>query len=650
MTSGNPILDKNLECIEKYNYQLKEKLLNLPYLTNKIDLIETKLKEPNLSYNDIPLHSQDGAELEAQRIFNSLDNTALSTHIVFGVGIGHLFKECCERSKGKVFLYEPNLEILRVTLELVDFSKELSQENVFIASEIEQFKKLYNQNYVYKANSNTLILPSYRKIIDFKEIDDTIKRFEIIVGSCKLNVKALMEKGQDAIKAVIKNISYTLDATPLNELKDIYLGKTALIVSAGPSLDLNIKTIKNNRDKIIIFCVGTAFKTLMNNGITPDFVNLIENIDCSGQLMGFDLSQINLISEPYTNNSIYLLNVKQNFLYPTQTYNGNTYWANLTDVDISEYIVKGNVSYSAIASAKMLGFSKLIVVGQDLAYVNNKCYSSNSPYSDVIIVINPETNKPELKVNDKEQFIKSFISTDANITKEQIENITETKLNGLAKGFCSVKGINGEMLPTNIDYAVYIEFFTEFAYNNPSLELINTSMIGAQINGFKNIPLEEALEDLPTIKKIELPKILKYDKNKIIKKLQEDMDKLTNILNEFSKTEEYLFNFEEEFKKEETLTAKAGECFKFLLSLYDKISNENQNFLLYKIISFNEDIEIQSALKTINNLNEDGLKDFYGLLKNYYINVAEKITSVLKEITNQQKIIKNSTDSTIINV
>lgn len=639
MTSGNPVLDKNLDCIAKYNPELKEKLLNLNCLTNVIELVETKLQEPNLAYNGVFLHSQDGAEIEAKTKFDNVKNNTKTMHIVFGIGIGHLFKECTEHSKGKVFLLEPNLEILRVTLELVDFSKELSQENVFVASDIEVFKKLYNQNYVYKAESEFLILNSYKNILYERELDDIVKRLEIIVGSCFMNLKGILIKGYEAFLTIIKNISYTLNATPLGEFKDIYKGKTALVISAGPSLDFNLELIKQNRDKFIIFCVGPALKTLQSNNINPDFVNLIENMDCSGQIIGADLSDINLITEPFTHNSVYLLKVKQNFLFPTNTYDGNNYWAKLTDVDISEYVVKGTVAYSALASAKMLGFSKIILVGQDLAYLNNQCYSSNSAYSDMIVEINPQTNKPELKLKDKKRFIKAFASANPDTSKEEIERTALNVFERTRDNLYTVKGIKGDILPTNKGYATFIEMLSEFAHNNQNIELINTSMVGAQINGFKNIPLGEALTNARIIEKIEFPKVLKYDKEKISQKLEQDLDILTNILAKITDSELYMFDYEDELRINGVLTSIAYIAFKQLLTLYSKIDAEYRNNLLYRIIAINESLEINSRLEELSHFDEKELNNFYNLLKNYYKNLRTRLIAITSEIQKQIKII-----------
>ena len=59
---NNPILEKNLGCIRRYNPKLAEDLLKISELKNNFELVETQFKEPNLVYNGLHLHSQEGAE------------------------------------------------------------------------------------------------------------------------------------------------------------------------------------------------------------------------------------------------------------------------------------------------------------------------------------------------------------------------------------------------------------------------------------------------------------------------------------------------------------------------------------------------------------------------------------------------------------
>lgn len=625
--SGNPILDKNLESIARYNLALKEKLLNLPYLTNDIQLIETSFTEPNLSYNNLPLHSQVGAEFEAKEIFNKTDDTPLFIHFILGIGLGHLFKEFCEQSKGKVILYESNIEILRVTLELVDFSKELSQPNVRIASDYTELKQMFHDLYEYKTNVNFAILDSYR-IIYGEKAQKMLDEIGFLHKHFFINYQYYKERSYEHILSLLDNLVNTLEYIPLYELKDIYQGKTALIVSAGPTLDSNIETIKNNRDKFVIFCVGPAFKALADNGIRPDFLNVIEIIDCIGQVDGYDLSDIKLILEPSTNASFHILKTKQKFIYPPNTSPWGKYWAELVDVDVSPYFTSGTVSYEALYSAKMLGFKKIILVGSDLAYINNSCYSESSAYSDLVFEINPETQKPHYKIVNYEGFIKSIVPADKDIADPWCREFAENTIKQMENEWDFVKSINGKMLPTRISYASFVEVFRTFASENKHLELINTSMIGAQIDGFENIPLKEIVKNLKPFNKLELASSFKFNKQKVFEKLNYEELILKRISGEFLKAKEYISKLAKEFEINNKFVIEDSELFKRALIIYKKIYTEY--FLknkLFELISLNENLEVEYMIKA----NSDMLL-WYEALKNYYESVSEKILLVLEKI------------------
>lgn len=631
--STSPILHKNLDCIERYNPKLKQDLLAMSHLSNSIELIETDLKEPNLTFNGLPLHAPSGAELEAKTAFDKVENTPLMMHVVFGIGLGHLFKEFCERSKGTVFLFEPNTEILRVTLELVDFSKELSQNNVFIFTDMQSFKECFISHYKHNAHCTFTFLGSYKQMYGEK-MDEIFKQVENIMGSCIVDYNTLKKEGARSILMTLNNLAHSLDCIPVNEFKNAYKGKTALIVSAGPSLDQNIEIIKKNRDKVVIFCVGTAFKALANNGITPDFVNIIEINDCSGQVKGFDLSDINLILEPYTHTSIFQLKTKNKLLFPTNTAHANNYWASITGVDISPYLSKGTVSNESLVCAKMLGCTKIILVGQDLAYLNNQCYSDGAAYSELIFNTNLETGRPEFKIRDYDKYVASLLPVGTDITQPWCKDFAEYKIKNLNDTLYFVKGISGEMLPTQGGYSVFIEYFREFAYLNQDLDLINSSMIGAQIDGFRNVPLEKALEYNPVIEKVELSGKFKYDKKKILEDLAKEREILKVMLKEFDAAKEYLFKYEREYHRRRTVTEEAGKYFKDLFALYDKINGANQD-ALYQVISFKERIEIQFKLRESEVLTVDTIKELYILLKDYFVNVERNVMDVLDIIERQ---------------
>lgn len=641
----NPTLTKNLECIERYNPKLKEDLLNMESLTSSFELVETKLNEPNLIYNGIPLHSPEGAEVEAKNIFNSNKNTPSSLHVIFGIGLGHLFKEFCEHSKGTVLVYEPNLEILRVTLELVDFSHELLQNNVIITSDLDTFKNFCLTRYSYNANASFIFLNSYRNIYE-KELNEIVGQVEVITGICMSTYNTLKHSIALSSFTMVENISETLNETPLLEIKDSFRGKekgpAALIVSAGPTLDANIETIKKNRDKVVIFCVGTALKALVKNGIYPDFLNVIEVNDCSGQIKDINLSNVNMILEPYTHKTFHQAKAKKKFLFPTNSSHANYSWSEITGVDISDYTAKGTVSYEAITSAKILGFTKIILVGQDLAYVNNQCYSKDSAYSELAYEVNSKTNQIEIKIKDKEKYVDSLIPKTIGINETQYRNFADYKIQNLNDTLYYVKGITGEMLPTQGGYATFIEHFREFASQNQDLDLINTSMIGAEIEGFKNIPLEKALSDVEPIReKADISsKAYPYNKERILKKLDDELTLLKNAFKDFEKAQEYIFKYEREFRRSKTTNEETGRYFKLLLSLYIKICEEykSQSKLFYAI-SYAEDIDVEFALKETEVVDIPSILTVYELLKRYYNFAGQKLVGNIKLMEKQKEIL-----------
>lgn len=639
MTSGNPILDMNLEFIGRYNPQLREKLLSLPYLTSKIELIETELKEPNLSYNDFPLHNQKSAELEAKELFKNVVDSKLSMHVVYGLGLGYLFKEFCDNSLGVVILYEPNLEILRVTLELVDFSAELSKKNVRVASDYQELKDVFEGTYKYMAQVDMMFLSSYGALYK-DEIETTFNNLETFKSIFAQEFNVQRNRGFEFISSVLSNFNKSLDAIPLAEFKGIYKGKTALVVSAGPTLDFNIETIKRNRDKFVIFCVGTAFKALAKEGIAPDFLNILEVTNCSGQIKGFDLSDINLIIEPFVNEAFQSAKVKQKFLYPAITTQGAQYWAHLTGMDISEYVSGGTVSFEALECAKMLGFSKIILVGQDLAYVNNRCYSTNSNASGVVMDINPETNVPEFKIDNEEKLIEDCMSIDGKVTREYAELYARGKVGAALDGLAFVKGITGEMLPTHKGYASFVEQFKEFAYYNKDLDLINTSLIGAQIEGFKNIPLEQALEGSLQFEKKELISSFKYDKDMIFNNLKQEEAFLNRVIKDFADAKDSIFKFEREAKRHNELTNESLKYYKNLLQIYDKVAVEYfEKNQMFKLITLTESLNLKYYADSTTDSGEVRIGNIFSLLKVYFERNEQKLLMLISQIQTQISLI-----------
>lgn len=163
--TGLEILEKNLYFIEKYNSELAEKITNVQEITNFVEFFESKSGDPIFSYNGLLIDDEiDPIDSAAQIFCNLRDNQEDNIYVVFGLGLGYVFKRFVQSCKGKIILFDPNLEILRLTLELVDFSEELEKQNVFVVNSIPELTTIISKDFTFGIKIFVGALDAYSKM------------------------------------------------------------------------------------------------------------------------------------------------------------------------------------------------------------------------------------------------------------------------------------------------------------------------------------------------------------------------------------------------------------------------------------------------------------------------------------------------------
>ncbi|QYJ85084.1 DUF115 domain-containing protein [Shewanella mesophila] len=79
------------------------------------------------------------------------------------------------------------------------------------------------------------------------------------------------------IKKQLENVAENL--VPASRLRNSFKGKTCIILGGGPSLDTNLKWIKKNQDKFIIFSVSRLAGKLTEEGIHSDILVSVDPQD-----------------------------------------------------------------------------------------------------------------------------------------------------------------------------------------------------------------------------------------------------------------------------------------------------------------------------------------------------------------------------------
>ena len=433
-----------------------------------------------------------------------------------------------------------------------------------------------------------------------------------------------------------------LQLPELRDYKNIFSNVPAVIVSAGPSLAKNIDALKSVQDRAVIFCVGAAYKTLYENGITPDFCVLIERIDTSHHYTFPNNKDVNIIIEPFTNYKVFMTKFKRYLTSVSYETSSNHWFEQLKNKTPDNFEAKGTVSYQALYSAKYMGCNPLILLGQDLAYVDGKCYAKGSQYEDLVCIKDEQTGKYKVWPRDYEKFKNGYCAPIIALgyTDEQCYEIVKKNMDKITNGLAFVDSQDGGKLPTQSGYALFIEYFKDFANkNNGENILINSSTGGANIPGFKNIPLSDAMQ---------LYKKPKPNIDKVLDTITPDITELKTILNNIEKDKKQLEaadkiltqgqslikTINNEHKKHKKATEKSLNATKKAVSLYfELLNNYFWKNTLFRLISTEENGELGWFLKENKDVSlPEKQKEVISLLDTYFTNVHNKVTRTLEKL------------------
>ncbi len=582
----NKVLEKNIDRIKQYDSKLADTILTTNIEKSNLSLGQTELGEYNIFIDNIPVHSQQGALEEAKNVTAPIKDkeNPNAVRVIYGLGLGYLVDKMSEEIKGKIIVYEPNLDLIKLVLSLAQIDA-LYKENVYLCHD----KKILREIVSKYSDSKTILtittLPFYKNLFN-DDIVEIIRVAQKAKGEKNASENTYHLTAPTAIRNTFQNLEYIFRYPNIFDFKDIYKGKTALCLSAGPSLRKNIEAIRDNRDKFIIFAVNPTIKLLKEYNIMPDFVVSIESRDVTHQIKQLESENYYLITEGFSSVQTYRLNNLKTINYISND-NYINYW--LRDcLGIKENLKsQGTVSYTALMSAYIMGFDKIILCGQDLAYQDGKCYAKGSQFEELECIYDEENKKYVIKANNFDKYVQSFVSESRAM--EYAIHAANYNIEFLNNNLYTVKGQDGKDIPTQTGYALFIDWFSDAAdemkNQKPEIKLINSSTGGAQINGFENIPLEEAIKDETPVKQLDLTGYNpNFDKEHALKNVNTMHDNLLNFKNMLKELDEISNKLIKELKIKKTVTQnilKLGEKHKECLF---RILKEKNNLILREVI------------------------------------------------------------------
>lgn len=363
-------------------------------MERKIEFITTK----ETLYNEILytvkidglfIHSKYYPLKESERYVNSIDIEDKKHIVLYGLGLGYHVLQIANTFSNidLIEVYELTSDIYNYHnasfFKVINILKKHSKVKLHIKKEKDSF---FN-DFVKSLNDcdKFIVYNPCLKIIssEFVEFKESILEFQ-----AQKKAESVYKNKLDLNRQKNKK----LKASGLGDFfqKYNFKGKTVIVISAGPSLSSCFRKLKQlkNRDDIFMISVGTSIKVSISNGVVPDAFCIL---DCSDviydQVSGIEDKNIPMLFLDTSSSK-----ASYNYKGPKYIYYNSNRASNVV-VDCANSVATAAISIAILGKAK-----KIVLVGQDLAYVNNRVHVENTVYGENHVYVKRDGDTETLDV------------------------------------------------------------------------------------------------------------------------------------------------------------------------------------------------------------------------------------------------------------
>lgn len=422
-------------------------------LTGKVELFDGR---------SFYLHSQYDPVQEAQDWLKAVESQEDTAYIVFGAGLGYhlraLLKSISGKSKIYVIEYVSNERLTELTRHLFRDARWLDDPRIqvicgpnlrMIAGQIAIDMQLQHLKRITLCRHypTMQIYPGFYQQLEENLVNKVEEIFAFVI-------RFSLQSGLMFMENSWRNLPYIWSNPGIGQLKGAFAGKTAIVVSAGPSLDKNIQQLAEVGDRAIIIASGSALGALKKHGIRAHFLAVLDPVELMYEELKDDFSAETALLAAY-----------EVFPQIVEKYPGRRFFCRSPHNDIlaglSKYLpptvpllVNLSVASMAFEFALFLGVQQVVFVGQDMAFSAHASHASG---------------------------VKASLPTE-----------------GDAHEFCYLPGHDGGTVKSNATFRMMLEYFEARVGMFPERTIINATEGGAFMQGALHMTLQEAIASYVT--------------------------------------------------------------------------------------------------------------------------------------------------------
>lgn len=547
--------EKNISVIDETREKIYGKFCDIDTFSIDDDKDIVIDEEGNIGVNTdaglVQLNSVYSDEYAAKQWINSLGEIKYNDIVLIcGIGNFSYIRQLIQSVDKdlRIIIYEPDKRIFEANIIYTDIRDILSRNNTLLLIEgindelLETYLSTFF-DYISFCYNKTYSLPGY-DVLYYDAIKEYERKCKRYLEYLSVNNNSIISLNEKVNYNTIMNFQFIKESTDILRIRELFKLDNvcekipAIIVAAGPSLDKNIKYLSSAKGKACIICVDSAVRMMLKNNIIPD---MLVTLDPDKERILFEDDRVNDMYLCYSVHGTYDVikkNRKKKILYNNMRYIYNL--LNNLGIETGLIDVGGSVANSAFSIARYLGFKDIIVIGQDLAFTNDKKHAS-------------------------------VVYDDGGINEEEKEMYT------------TIEGIDGTQMLTYSNFKVYRDWYERFLERDKDLNMINATEGGAMIHGATNMRLEDAIE--------------KYCRENI--DITSYIEKSELLL-----SENLIEAFNDSLKESILELGKIKKTYIKCMQLYDEILKtddiKSRMKLSKKITDINEEMENKKELEFIN--------------------------------------------------
>lgn len=328
------------------------------------------------------LHNMEDPIGSAARSAERQEMKAENASLLLGFGLGYLAVELAKKVEKKhpIIICETDPAILKTALMHVDLHEALDSDYIRILVGEQIPLQDWIMRLAAKFMTAKVEVISYGPSVRlnpkaYVQLEGIAQKESLAII---LNRNTTLKAGRRMMENILLNFPEVVRSAGVTRLENLFQGRPAILVAAGPSLEKNVHLLREASGRAVIIAVDTALRLLLPLGIKPDIVTTID----------FNAANFEKFRHVPIDPDISLVYHPGGYNESIRAFHGPRFTSSWVPNRIPAWLMqyvgdKGGlasgttVAHLSFFLARHMGCDPIVFIGQDLAFPHNQVHASD---------------------------------------------------------------------------------------------------------------------------------------------------------------------------------------------------------------------------------------------------------------------------------